>query len=768
MSVEAYQIAVSFVADATRVNRMVDEIIAGMARITAAQREAQVGFTQMASALGGSRRLASGMANDLERAARAARDIASASSRFRGFAGSGGTSASGNGASSARNAQADSASSGSGGAAPLASQRLLPPPPLRLSYDPNAFRTTATAGIPSNSILGGDGIIVGAPYGPAPLTPQTVRSQLLLPPPSRAPSTALTVIPGQGDSYGSGPNFRGSSYTPNFVFGTAATANGPQYGPAVPPGFIRAQQNRQTAQAVASGLGRVAPYVPRIGPWAAFAGIYGGAHGIHAMFRQGEQADDTLALMAHAYGPNGRLFSDLQLSQASDAALAAVRNTPGASYTGTLEMIARASGITADAGEALQLAPTLARAGQIFALRGAGPNAVQQVEAAIQAGEISGLNGPNGQLDVGKLQTFISRLSQTAYAMQGTFSLPQYLTGLRQFGVGASGADMNFLTARLPSIMRVMQESRAGTALSSLDQLMLAPAPNTRNRAYAQEQTRLGLRDHGGNVVNRDELVRDPAQWYYDTLVPALSSHGYTDRNSVIQEMNRIFSRSTVQRLGASLSADTTLYSREYQRNLAQQAQGDAPLMAYLQNAPGAQFSSFTEAWRAFEAVTSQAMMTPVVSSVQLITKALTEVTSYVHEHPNDVRQFGDDVHLITAVMVGAARLIGTAYSLLPAPLRSAALGAAAGAVPGAGVGSVVPGVGTAAGAGTGAVLGGLSGLASWINDRDDRYIAEFKRALAQKNIQVTVRDDRPSPTATTGQWDPLQHPPLPGASPGH
>ncbi|MDT8871613.1 hypothetical protein RAA17_12285 [Komagataeibacter rhaeticus] len=40
----------------------------------------------MVSSLGGARRLAGGMADDMERAARAARDIASSSGRFRGGA----------------------------------------------------------------------------------------------------------------------------------------------------------------------------------------------------------------------------------------------------------------------------------------------------------------------------------------------------------------------------------------------------------------------------------------------------------------------------------------------------------------------------------------------------------------------------------------------------------------------------------------------------------------------------------------------------------
>jgi len=745
MSIEAYQIGVSFVADATKVSGPIGEMLRGMDRILERQKDVNMGFVSMVSSLGGARRLAGGLASDLERAAKAARDIASASGRFRPTS-SGGTSSGSDRTSYARTSSRPSPAEMAAAATAATQQTnargqlLLPAPDLRLAYDPSANMRTSTAGIPGNGILGGPGITVGAPYGPLP--------------PSR-PQRGLTLVSGSGSGGG------GISNPPSNGFEMP-------FDP-IPVGPVSIPRN--------TGLGKAATIAGNVtravGPYAAFAGIYGGAHGIHAMFRQGEDVGDTAAMMAHAYGPNGRLWSDEQIRRAQDLALNSVRTVPGASYAGTLEMAARASGITADANEALALTPTLARAGQIFAMRGAGPNAIQQVEAAIQSGEISGLNGKNGELDVNKLNTFIDKLSQTAFAMQGTFDLPKYLTGLRQYGVGASGSDMDFLTARLPSIMRVMQESRAGTALSSLDQLMLSPAPNTRNARYAKEQARIGLRDAKGNVTNRDELIRDPAQWYYDTLVPALSSHGFTDRGSVITELSNIFSRSTVQRLGASLSADTALYSREYQRNLAQQQQGNAPLMDYLKNAPGAQFASFTESWRAFEAVTSTAMMTPVVKSVQLMTGALQDITSYVQSHPGDVRQFGDDVHLLVSVMTGIAKGIGTVYSYIPAPLRHMIAGGVVGAGVGAVGASVVPGAGTAVGAAGGFVVG--SGLAALSDEKqlakdvvNNIHVYLDGKQIATHTQKITADQARKESRASNGMYDSWAGVALPGVNGGH
>jgi len=731
--VEAYQIGVSFVADTRRVQTPIDEMLRSMARIMSVQRDVNMGFAEMVSGLGGARRLTAGMATDMERAARAARDIAKSAAQFRASAGGAGGSSGGGSRRQSRGRTYGDDAPAEDPAPYTPPMLMLPPPDRRLTYDPSAANRTSTAGMPGNSILGGPGVMVGESYGP--------------PPPGR-PGPLLLAAP-------------------------APRENTIPFGPSVPPLHYMTMTAQQAGRYMAPAAGMVGNVARLAGPYAAFAGIYGGAHGIHAMFRQGEEAGDTASLMAHAYGPTGRLWSDEQIRRAQDLALNAVRSVPGASYTGTLDMIARTSGITANADEALALAPGLARAGQIFAMRGGGPNALQQIEAAIQASEISGLNGPNGQLDTRKVGAFVDRLSQTAFAMQGTFDLGKYLTGLRQYGTGASGSSMDFLTAKLPAIMRVMQESRAGTALSSLDQLMLSPPPNTRNKRYAEEQTRLGLRDAKGNVVDRDQLLADPAQWYYSTLVPAFASHGITSRSDVLAELNNIFSRSTVQRLGATLTADSGLYSREFARNIAQQQQGNAPLVDYLKNAPGAQFASFTEAWRAFEAVTSTAMMEPVVASIRLMTGALTDVTGYVRSHPDDVKQFGSDVHALVSIMTGAAKAVGAIYSFLPDPLRHAVVGGVAGAATGGAIGTIVPGAGTAAGAAVGAVVGATGAAFSDIKQEitdDYRHIHIYMdgKKIAQ-HLATRQADQLGTQARSSGaSYDPISTPRLPGWGAAH
>ena len=110
MSIEAYQIGVSFVADATKVSGPIGEMLRGMDRILERQKDVNMGFVSMVSSLGGARRLAGGLASELERAAKAARDVASASGRFRPASASSGSASTGsNQGTSTRNSSRTSA-----------------------------------------------------------------------------------------------------------------------------------------------------------------------------------------------------------------------------------------------------------------------------------------------------------------------------------------------------------------------------------------------------------------------------------------------------------------------------------------------------------------------------------------------------------------------------------------------------------------------------------------------------------------------------------
>ncbi|WNM08369.1 hypothetical protein [Komagataeibacter nataicola] len=293
MAVEAYEIGVNLVANATRVTGPIGEMIEALERLISAQREAQMGFNGMVSSLGGARRLAGGMADDMERAARAARDIASSSGRFRG---------------------APSSRSASGGDGGNAASRPAPAPPA-----------PAMPPIPPENL--GRGSYV-SPYSAA-ATHVPGAPQLLLPPPEvRTPGTALMVLPNQGDSMGNGANFRAAvrpnGYDPNWTT-PEYSMNGP-HGPypylgphAVNPGEVG--EGLMAARGALSGIG-----MPRVGPLAAGMAAYAGIHGVGetlgAGFRQTGQYDQTFLSM------QGDPVARANMSAIMASADKALRNNP--------------------------------------------------------------------------------------------------------------------------------------------------------------------------------------------------------------------------------------------------------------------------------------------------------------------------------------------------------------------------------------------------------------------------------------------------------
>ncbi len=448
------------------------------------------------------------------------------------------------------------------------------------------------------------------------------------------------------------------------------------------------------------------PPLPGIGPYGTALAGYAGYHTIRDAYEQGADADDIIAKMVamQVAGPNGqptRAFTPQQIDQARNQAMATMRRVPGMGYSQALEVIGSTAGLLGDSREALTLAPQMSFNAQVLSRYGKG-DAIKQIEDAVQAGELTGLTGKDGKINTDRLTDFINRLTRTAVAMGGNLDISKYLTGLRQFGTGASAADLDFTTATLPAYMKIMGNARAGTALTSLQQVLMAPVPNTRSNRYQEEQERIGLRDRQGNLRDRETLQADPQAYFINTVLPAFTKAGFVTPKQITDEIQKIFPRQTVDRLASAGIADRGLIEKEVQRNLAQQRAGDAPLSSMLASAPGNQFKAFTESFKALEAVTTDATMGPALDILKLLTGAFQNMTDYVKAHPNDARMFAQDVDDIVQALVKAAKVVGFAWKLLPDDLK----GAAAGAIVGGAVGSVVPGVGTGAGALVGGVLG--------------------------------------------------------------
>lgn len=334
-------------------------------------------------------------------------------------------------------------------------------------------------------------------------------------------------------------------------------------------------------------------------------------------------------------------FTDEQIKQASAVARGLVGQVPGFGYAEGLDLILQNAAFTGDVEEAIKLAPNMAFNAQVLSLYGK-RNAIAQIEAAARAGEITGLTGKDGKLDYAKFNDFINRITSVVVSGGGVLDIGKYLTGLRQFGSGAQSASTDFLTAVLPAYMKMMGEEKAGTALASLQQVMLSPDPKTRSTKYLKEQKRIGLRDNNGNIVKQDLLQQDVFGYTVGFLLPKLGAAGFTTPGDITKELYRLYPRQTVDRLMSEGIFNQAAIEKEAQRNREQITAGQKPLQELLAQNPLNQLKAFGESWKLFIATLADPNMGAATKALGDLAAVLRSLADFAKQHP-DATRFGID-----------------------------------------------------------------------------------------------------------------------------
>jgi hypothetical protein len=687
MPIEAYQVGVSLIADESRVVGPLRQMIEAMQRVQAATREAQSGLDGFRGTLRAAARDAAGLASSMERVAKASRAAASAGSP--------------GGGASATAARAEAAA---GRAERVAAATSAAVPPALLTYSSQA-RAVSTperlrlAAPPERLMLSGPR---------APLALAGPGAPLMLAGPS---SGGALVATGLGYSQGNQPlgPFGGNAGRP-YMPGAGGFANpyaGLGGGPTINLGGPAAPQPFPYIPPMPGGYSPVPPSPPMPpmpggggssplnrssrAHFAMQGGIeaYEGFELLKSIFEATEKPDDEIEKLRAAR------FTSAQIEQAKAAALAIQRKTPGMGYASGLDLINQTASFTGDVAEALALSPALARNAQVLSQYGKG-DAIAQVEKGIQAGELTGLTGPDGKMNIPKLTEFITRLTGTVVAGGGTLNIGKYLTGVRQFGVGADSATMDFTTAVLPAYMKIMGEARAGTALSSFQQSLGSTAPKTQNKSITAEQKRLGIRDAKGNLVD-GELLRTDANAYIGLdLLPKVANdltrrHLEVTPAAIQGELTKLLPRQTMIRLAAAGIFDAAVITKEANRNREQQAaQANAekagkagPLDTLLAQSPGNQVKATVEAFHTFEAALGDPAMRSATQTLNGITDGLLKMAGWAREHPDITEAALKGVAGGLAVLGGAAAIaaltmIGGTTGLL-AGIGAAAAAAATG-----------------------------------------------------------------------------------------
>ncbi|MFT9044591.1 hypothetical protein [Acetobacter orientalis] len=626
----------------------------------------------MASSLGGARRLARGLADDMERSARAGKDIASSSSRFRG--GNSSNSSSGGRAAAPPMPPIPPAAAWSGSYVspfsaaamnmPGAPQLLLSPPdnmraPLLLGYDPRG-ETTVVRGSSQPLFTGrGPGIAVGAPYGEV----SAGRPSPLLLTYDPAPATT-----NYGESFG--------PWRP--------ISNAPRPGSGI-----------RAAGDYVAGLG-----IPRVGPFIGAAAAYAGVHGAH----------ETLASAYHQTGVYDQTFLGMQgdpnaarnMGAIKASALQAMRENPFLTPVDAARIAQEAYEVSG--GQMAEQAPIsslINRVDRTFQLLGKSPeDAMRESIAFIRAQDVSNrfYDRRTGHFSSEQANNSTNSALGMVIANRQFMRGQNFLSFSRSAGQAAQQmSDEGMLN--LAHFIDV-NPSRAGTQVRSLENLFGGTHARMTDKDFSYFR-HLGLVGKNGQFLGQEQLRSDPIGWITHYLSPLLSSH---------PELLGRIQRMTV----SDLVGETTGARGNIARQAAAARRTDAAQsVAALAGGQQAQSLAMHTAWERLEFSVGRATQGPFISGLQSLTAAFNGLGDFVSKHPNDIGQFANDITALLSVMGGIATAIGKIIDIVPGPIRRILESTAVGAGTGAVGGSVIPGLGTGVGAIAGGVVGAVTGVAN-------------------------------------------------------
>lgn len=351
--------------------------------------------------------------------------------------------------------------------------------------------------------------------------------------------------------------------------------------------------------------------------------------------------------------------------------------------------------------EQAPIASLINRVDRTFQVLGKSPEeAMRESIAFIRAQDIS-----NRFYDPHTGQFSMERASQSTDSALGMLvANRQFMRGqnFQSFATSAGLAAQNMSDEGMLNLAHFIDINprKAGMQVQSFENLFSGDHVRMKDADFAYFSDRLHLTDHDGRFVGQEQLTSDPIGWINRYLSPLIKSN--PELLGHIQRMNV-----------AALAGEATGAEGNIVRQAAAARRTDAMRSVdALVGGQSAQSLAMHAAWERLEFTVGRAAQGPFISSLQALTGAFNGISDFVGRHPDDVRQFADDISALIHVVGSIAGSIGAVLDHIPGPIRRILESAAAGAATGAIGGSVLPGAGTAAGAIGGAVVGGVFGVA--------------------------------------------------------
>lgn len=305
---------------------------------------------------------------------------------------------------------------------------------------------------------------------------------------------------------------------------------------------------------------------------------------------------------------------------------------------------------------------------------GRGDKAKAAVYEMGRAGELKGLQDP---------AEYISYFDSMTKAINASGGLvdPKGFAQATMYGrVATKGWDQSFYSEYLPSMMQSLGAKQSGTALMSLFGTLAQG--KTSKRAF-EAMADLGLIGdyskvvynkigpagfRAGAIVDTDLLIKNPAKWAQEVLVPLLKKkfgEDITPQNSqVIAALGEMFGN----RMSAAAIASLALETKRIEKDVAvtRQAYGFEHAEYLLKHDPTAVMNKFKSAWTNLMTAFTEPLVQPKLDMMNKLSGAMNHFASWANANPKQVEMMGKALVALAAgvTALGAVAAGGLLLSL--------------------------------------------------------------------------------------------------------
>lgn len=365
------------------------------------------------------------------------------------------------------------------------------------------------------------------------------------------------------------------------------------------------------------------------------------------------------------------------IDAALDKSRTIARSNPGITQAQSAEaLIDLKSVLGGTASDPASLGPALAAlpafAQTMSLLNAIGKQKGDPTFAAAKAQELLGhlIDEKTGGVSSQELQKHLDAMGQVAVATNNRVGPTDYLATVKQARLAGILADDQFLYKDMPALMMEMGGSRAGTGMAAFSRQFMA-GTMTKQKYLALRQ--LGLYDSssswkGGHVndssehlKNEDMASKNPAQWVWETLIPAMEKHGIKDRLEQAKYVAQIASTAVGTGFLSSLIVQEPSIKKESANIGAAQTGGKALDTMYNQDFT-LQLTNFQAAIHNFATDIGGPLIEPAGNALHVLTVSLNALGQWAHDNPDVARRIGEWAAGVGLFAAGTAAVSGIMF----------------------------------------------------------------------------------------------------------